>query len=808
MKYRIDIENSSGVVQGSGPIASATFFEMNNEMDRTGSFSFGMSAADPQASVVTERNIARGYALMGGAWTEIGAGVIDSIVLFVSEDGAVEYLVSGLGISRELSQRSVRNLELASAGTFITHAAAVTAIDAYSPAGWTLTPAAAPANDNVYGRFAGDSVLAALGRVAEKTRTHFYYAGSRTLVFADSFTDSGVRAVQARGDLGSGICAIIALQRIQDTFDLKTRIIPYGAGQGDTRLTLLPSDRTAATGYTLDTANNYLENDTATATYGLDEIALEFKDVMPISNSDADVLAASNSLYDLAYEWLRRRSVRGEFYDVTLAECDIVLRPMQTIRVNYRDELQNVDIDTDLNILGASLRVDADGLRTTRLTVATLDRWAENDTSAIVGSIVQGQVFQAIPQLNANSYTTGYTKNVDDTEIATVRFRFGAEVTQLQQILLEFQLLQFESTVKTIALESETGGAGEVETDPASSTMGAISNNTSGTPSNNDSSTPSTNTSGAPSNNNSGAATGATGPSSGTSGGPSTNTSGAPSDNTSGSPSTNTSDGPSTNTSGANSDDTSGPDGGDVISGGQHRHLLTVDDRVSAGSFSPVYHDNTGGSEIFFTVGVGFSSSADTSLSGNHVHDLNSHTHTMASHTHDLSSHTHTMGNHTHTLSSHTHTLGAHTHPGGSHTHSLNSHTHTLSSHTHDLGNHTHTLSNHTHTLNNHIHTMTPVLLTTYGIFREALANTYGIDDLEYRVNSGGWADLNTATDVGSSWYQLDLTAALYNASSFRPLQTANTWQVRKKAAAADEKTVTIDALLSVRNIVQGIAYA
>jgi hypothetical protein len=779
VRYRIDIENSSGVVQGSGPITSATFFEAVNEMDRAGTFSFGMSAADPQSSVVTERNIARCYAILNDTWTEIGAGVIDSIVLSVGDQGDVQYLVSGLGIPRELSQRSVRNLELASAGTFITHSAALDAIDDFAPAGWTITPAASPANDNVYGRFAGASVLSALIAVAEKTRTHFYYNGSRELVFADSFADSGVRAVQARGDLASGICAITNLQRIYDTFDLKTRIIPYGAGQGDTRLTLSAATRTPVAGYTLDTANNYIENDSATATYGLDEIALEFKDIQPISNTDADVQAAMNSLYDAAYEWLRRHSVRGEFYDLTLSECDTVLRPMQTIHVDYRDERQDVDINTNLNILSATVRVDLDGLRTTRLTVASLDRWAENDT-------------------------TGYTKNVDDTETATIRFRFGDEVTQLQQVLLEFQLLQFESTIKTVALESMTGGSGELITEGNSDASSTPSNDTSGTPSTANTSVPSTNTSGAASGN-TGSSSGSTGVGSGTidAGGTSPTDSGGTATTDSGG---DVLTGAASGTTGGNSDDTSGAKGGEVDGAGQHFHDINIFRTASAGSLYPMYTDSA--ATLWYVNASGTSPIKANTLSyGEHTHDLAAHTHSMNNHTHSMGSHTHTIAAHTHAISTHTHTIGTHTHTGGSHTHDLNAHTHSLNNHTHDLGNHTHTLSNHTHTLNNHQHTLTPTIITTYGIFRETLLNTYGIADLEYRVNSGAWTDLSTATDVGSSWYQLDLTAALYNATSFRPLQTANTWQVRKKAAAAAGKTVTVDLLLSVRNIVQGIAY-
>lgn len=890
IRYRIDIENSSGTVQGSGPITSASFWESTAEMDRAGSFSFAMPAADGKASLIQERYVARCYALLNSTWTEIGAGVIDDISLDVGADGEAVLAVSGMGIARELSQRSVRNLELASAGTFITHSAAITAIDAYSPAGWTITPAGSPPNDNVYGRFAGESVLNALLRAAEKTRTHFYYAGDRTLVFADSFSDSGVRAIQARGDLAAGLAAITALRRIYDSYDLRTRIIPYGAGQGDTRLTLAAANRTPASGYSLDTANNYIENDTATATYGLDEIALEFKDVGPVSNSDADVQAASNALYDAAYEWLRRYSQRGEFYELALAECDTVLRPMQSIRVSYRDERQNIDIDTDLNILGATLRIDAEGLRTTRLTVGSLDRWPEDDTSVLVGRMQQGQMFQALPQLNANSYVTAYNKNIDDTETATVRFRFGDEVTQLQQVLFEFQLLPFESTVLTVALDSMTGGAGELETDPAASSMGAISNNSSGSSSPNETGGASTNETGsaAPVTAAGGGANTGSGGGADTGGKSLTSATGGGSDTGSAAPTTGTTApdtggaAPSTSSvavsvSSGGGDDTSisapvtglaapttagtsltsansAPDTGEPqgydsepAQSNRHYHTFEVFD-ISGGTGPNVLIDVTN-AQFFFSGSDGDPVEINTWWSGRHTHGVDSHTHTTVSHNHTTPSHSHATANHSHTTAGHTHGTTAHTHTSASHSHTTishahttpghshttASHSHTTASHTHTIPTHTHTtldhihttvththavaahthtiththsLNNHTHSLNNHQHTLTPSITTTYGIFREEEANTYDIDDLEYQVNSGGWSDLNGATDIGSGWYRLDITSALRVAGTYRPVQESNTLDVRRKAAAAADKTVTVDALLSVRNIIQGIAYA
>jgi hypothetical protein len=85
-------------------------------------------------------------------------------------------------------------------------------------------------------------------------------------------------------------------------------------------------------------------------------------------------------------------------------------------------------------------------------------------TDVVTDNMAQGMVFQAHPQLNANSYTTGYTKNVDSDYDATFRFRFGSEVVQLQQVLFEFQLLPFESTVTSVGSTQVTTSASQTAT--------------------------------------------------------------------------------------------------------------------------------------------------------------------------------------------------------------------------------------------------------------------------------------------------------------------------------------------------------
>lgn len=744
VEFFVDIEDNSGNKLGGGPLASVRQWRYTARMDRAGEFSFLFAANDPQAAIVQPRRIARAKARINGAWVEVGAGVIDNIETVPGNDGRVNLSVSGMDLIRELGYRTVGTLEIG-AGAGATHADALTAIGALAPSGWTFTPAASPDNDYIYARYGGESVLGALVYLAERTQTHFYRSTNRTLVFTSAFSDSGVRAIQAQGDLAAEQCAIRSLRRTVDTHELLTRITPYGSGQGEARLTLAATSRSAPVGYTLNAASNYIENDTATSTYGLVNFPeIEFKEITPISNTDADLEAAADMLFDAALEELTRRSTLAEqeTYSLSVAGCSQLLRPMQTIRLVYRDVNQSIDIDENLYILEATWEINQNQIQTTDMVVSSDDRWPVSDTSAAAERAVEGRVFTAHPQLNANSYVTAYTKNVDENEIAAFRFRFGAEVVNLQQVLFEFQILPFESTVRSVASDSATTSSGGSST-PTSSSGGGTSVSSS--------------------------AGGGVVASSSSGGGSSVS-----SDSGGSSTPTTSSGGSSTPTSSSGAD----------VTFNSGTNIGTAHSVDTTGS----YFNNSGS-----MVDIGGGDHTHQILHDGHTHGLTQPTHihqvTPTGHTHTvtIAAHTHTV-----TIASHTHTVTI-----SNHTHSV-----TLSDHTHSvtIGNHTHTISIAAHT-----HTVSPVITTVYGIFRESAPNTYALADLDYQVNSGGWLNMeDDAVSAGGGWYQLDLTSLVMSSTTFRPLQANNLLEIRSLTA---NKTATIDAQLSVRNTIQAIAY-
>lgn len=718
----IDIENAAGQKQGNGPITTAYRARSTTRMSKAGAFEFEMPASDPKAILIAKKRIARIYAVMNGQRIEMGAGIIDKIDNVAGNDGTAVLRVGGDDLVRELTYRTVKNLKLQSGGNPISHAAAVAAVEAYAPDGWSFTADGAPPNNNIYGNFNGETALSAVARVAQRSQNQFYRGAGRSIIFTSVFTPSGVRAVQARGRLTSATCAIKSFKQTINTYDEINRIYPRGSGNADVQLTLRATTRVAPAGYTLNAAENYIEYDAGVAEL-LIEQQVDFRDIGPISNTTADVVAASNALFDAALETLRRRSV--ELVQATISMeiegCSQLLRPMQSIRAVYRNTLAELNINADYNILESTWQADRDGVQTTGLVVSNVDQWPKTDVGTIVDGIEDGNVYRALPQMNANGNTLTYLKNLDINHNATFRFRFGREVTQLQQVLFEFQLLPFESTVMSIG--GASSGSGDLSTTaPDINDTGSGGNNDTGstTPAINET-TPTIST---------------TTPTMGT---------------------TTPTIGTTTPTISGATLETNEPEGGDIESDGQHIHQINV--IAGAGSLGPVDLHYSSGLDLYFLSNpfVTGSEPVYVSLSGDHTHEIGSHSHTIDTHSHTMAGHTHTMSGHTHTMSAHTHTMAGHTH----------------------------TMNGHTHTLNNHIHDLSEALRPFYGIFRQTEANTMTLFQLEYQVNGGAWNDLDVdVDDAGDGWWALDITDHVYDPTAFTPLQTNNEIVIRNTVSS------------------------
>jgi hypothetical protein len=711
----IDLEDATGAKLGSGPL-QALAYTSTARMDAAGKFSCIIAANDPQVDQVAKRRILRAWTAINGQIEEIGAGIIDSITTTIGADGAVLLVLAGDDLIRELAWRSMQGQRLAyqSAGAWqpVTHAQAITLLDYYTPPGWVLYAAPAPAIDSVYGAFVGESVLQAASAVARLTRTHFYRGAGRSLIYASSFTDSGIAAIQPAGALMPAQCAISELQIESQSYDLIARLYPFGAGQAAARLTMAATTRTAPAGYVLSTELGYIEHSATAASYGLSIAYVQWPDIAPLSNTDADLLAASNALYDVALEYLRDRTERSQpIYRLTLAQCSKLLRPLQTIRVSYLDPQRGINVDQTLNVLEATITVDAAGARTTSVVVSAGELWPENDTATMARSIQAGKLYQAHPQLNANSYVLAYSKALDEDQAnpAIFRFRFDSEVTQISRVTFDFQLLPLESTVKTVAGASATTVASADHTHTI--TVASHTHNV---------------------------------------------------------------------TVAAHSHN---------VTIAAHSHNVTVASHTHSVPNHTHYITITGGNSPTYPIGYGAAGTAGglyhNASGSNHNYPTNSNSGAVTSATGGSINQSSADGGSVNQSSADGGSINQSSAGGGAINQS-------------SAGGGAHT------------HTVTPVITTTYGVFRDSAGNTFVLADLEYSLDAATWygfaVGVNGFASLGDSWYRVDLTELVQAVDSYRPRSANNALRIRRKTAGATGKKATIDAQLNVRTIIQALA--
>jgi hypothetical protein len=129
---------------------------------------------------------------------------------------------------------------------------------------------------------------------------------------------------------------------------------------------------------------------------------------------------------------------------------------------------------------------------------------------------------------------------------------------------------------------------------------------------------------------------------------------------------------------------------------------------------------------------------------------------------------------------------------GGDHYHGIGATIHT----------HTVTIPSHTHTIPNHTHVLIPNITMQYGIFEDSAANTLQLSNLIIKLNGG--ADMNSSVvNIGSGWYELDITDQLTDAA-FRPNQENNEITI----TTATAQTARIEAQITIRGVVQAVAYS
>jgi len=247
--------------------------------------------------------------------------------------------------------------------------------------------------ENVSGYFSG-----AYGVVMEATAAYLYiedahghFMAGETVNGADSGAfvvvdtaynpSTGLRAVQGINPLAAEdnteICIIVSLKEIEDSYEAQIgKVYAIGSGTGPAKLTLSGATVTPPIGYFLgnDARGYFLKHDNTWSTYAI-ERRKSFKDAQKV-----------NELYEQAYEYLSRAKDSHMAYELSVTKLDQAISVGKTIRVIAQRWFEGQDsgarfralnVDAELYILEVTNRMDANGLRSASLVVATVDAFPE-----------------------------------------------------------------------------------------------------------------------------------------------------------------------------------------------------------------------------------------------------------------------------------------------------------------------------------------------------------------------------------------------------------------------------------------------
>jgi hypothetical protein len=464
MRLWADVYDAAGNRLGAGPVLTLTSASVTRALDGAGSVSVSAPLADDRArSLLTNERRIRIFVEHDGTTRELGRGIIRKVDVGATSSG---WSLSADGpdsfdelkrvnvlLNRQYSDQAVSSIVNSLVGL----------------ASWTATNDSGMGNTSA--RFDGASILKALQELANNKGYHIRLGTSPGVVEFGAFgTDTGLRLVnpeRAGYDLYSND-QILLIERVSlamETEAVANWLLPVGAGEGNAALTLAKSTRT--TPYTIQSTTGpdgktlyYLSDATSITAYGQIQKVGTFKDIAPLSNSDADVTLAANALYDAAAAWLERYSVRQDTYRVTCRKARTNIRPGDKVRLIYKGVIDRedgsstyLDIDEVMWVMKVTEKIGLEGV-TTALEISTVDKYQEDSATLVLGALeaIEIRNLKVQPYPSSRSYVR--YEEMDSTHSVIVPIK----VTDATLDVTRVQFTMITRPLRATAKAAKDGG--------------------------------------------------------------------------------------------------------------------------------------------------------------------------------------------------------------------------------------------------------------------------------------------------------------------------------------------------------------
>ena len=455
------------VIEGSNTpqITNIFSWQSTHRLNRIGSARMVMPANDPLAANINIGSVLLGYETIGGSPTLLGTMVVGRISKDAGPDGIANMRIEGDDVLGELTRNTVGELKVASGAVNQNEVANyplgdVLAFAANNPNSWQVT-GNSTLSTSLFAVFSDNTVFDTLSQLASKTAENFRFNqilsnGDRELYWYGQAQGSLLLTAVADGNADSpDICLVDNISELTLGQEVVTRIYPYGAGNALNRVTLIDSDVSVPSGYTINRTENYIERDGASPRI---ERAVSFKDILPLTNRRASYRTASNTLAKVAYNYLISRQPDQKVYNLTISAFDRLPVVGERIRIDYTGF--GLTVDTELIIIEVNLR--SEFILTADLVVSTISNpdASSNATtsggSIAVNSIVHTRDTDSIPQVlyTYNTYQNG-RQEVDTRTDAEMLAIITDDVLDIVSARLLWYTSQFYTVHYTAAVAGQ-----------------------------------------------------------------------------------------------------------------------------------------------------------------------------------------------------------------------------------------------------------------------------------------------------------------------------------------------------------------
>lgn len=247
---------------GPGPITTCTKLLTVERRDGAGEFRAEFPANDTRLDLIT---IKENYLEFEVGGKFFFFGLVEQMRTEMDDEGKQIVVISGRDQLGALAENTVGELSMAFA---YDAPAQILGASNVPNQNFNLSASGQPITATAYTKlFAGESALSALWKVASDLGEHFRTPKARLLevVWMGVATpDAPVRLVGTGGPLlheNPDVAIIERVERDQNGEQMANRIYPFGAGIGAARLTLEHATNAMPTGYTMNTSENYIQND-------------------------------------------------------------------------------------------------------------------------------------------------------------------------------------------------------------------------------------------------------------------------------------------------------------------------------------------------------------------------------------------------------------------------------------------------------------------------------------------------------------------------------------------------------------------